>query len=95
MTLVESFFPKPKQESASAIQLTEFEGDLSFNGECLLYVYPAGDCDTFSWPLDTQFRTREKQLEQIEETLYGMREMGKFSSHVQRAYLPDGTWVNF
>lgn len=62
----------------------------------LLYLYPAGDCDTFDWPLDTTYRSEEKQLEQIAACLFDSVETGYLPSNVERVgILPDGTRIDF
>lgn len=89
------------QAQAQAIrdqhQVTLFvkEGKLYFRNteggdSILLVVYAAGDCDTFSWPLDTQYRPAAQQHENICRALYDEREMGNVPSTVRKAMLPDG-----
>lgn len=57
----------------------------------VLLVYPAGDCDTFSWPLDTSCRTVAGQHDDIVRAMYDEREMGNIPASVTEVILPDDT----
>jgi hypothetical protein len=65
------------------------------NGEdvIVLYRYPAGDADTFRWPLETSCRTEEKQREQIAVAMSDARECGDIAADIRTATLPDGSTI--
>jgi hypothetical protein len=68
-------------------------GQLMHNRDVVLVRYPEGDCDTFDWPLDTAYRPREKQLEQIAEAMSDARECGDIPVSCKSVFLPDGTEI--
>jgi hypothetical protein len=68
----------------------------TLGGESLvMVVYLAGDCNTFKWPFNTEFRTEEKQRLEIIQALYDDRECGRISADCNEAILPDGTKITF
>ena len=79
----------------STLNLFSNDGKLSYidqegNIAIVVVVYPEGDCDTFDWPLDTTYRSEERQQNDIISAIYDDREMGRVASHVDRVELPDG-----
>ena len=68
------------------------DGDLNIEGQLILFRYPAGDYDTFSWPLhscgmgtDPKWKTRMM----LAEALYGLRESGCIPPSCNTVKLPD------
>ena len=56
----------------------------------VIYSYPSGDVDVFSWPLNTTFRAYDVQLSQIAMAMADERECGRIGSEVTACSLPDG-----
>jgi hypothetical protein len=81
------------------VNLFEYDEHLNFiNTEqenmLVLVVYPAGDCDTFKWPLDTSYRSLNRQHENIIHAMYDAREMGHIPSDTTHVALPDSTLLS-
>lgn len=68
---------------AKQIQLTVIDGKLALDGELILVVYPAGDCDYISWPL-----TKPTNLARA---LYDAHQCMGFFSDGDTVLLPDGS----
>jgi hypothetical protein len=84
----------PNATSGGDIQLTvDAYSRLSVRRHLLIHRYPEGDIDVFTWPLDTRYRTREVQLEQIAMAVQDLREMGEIDRDITSIRLPDGTEV--
>jgi hypothetical protein len=81
---------------SNVIRLVERDGDLYYpdtvkdsygeSGPILVYVYPAGDCDTIHWP--------KPHMNNLRNVLYDDRECGYFEDN-DVIELPDGTVVSF
>lgn len=84
------------------IELFERNGKLWYHGQeewmgekdkTVLVRYTEVDYDTFNWPLDTTYRTAEKQMEEIAHAMYDARETGDIPADTGVIVLPDGTRI--
>ena len=73
----------------ATFQLGVEHGCLTAGGRILLYIYPAGDCDSFNWPPRPDVDTR-KTLGKLAGAIFDAIEMGDIPPKTE-VLLPDGT----
>ena len=66
--------------------LQDRHGDLYLGEEILIVMYPAGDCDTISWPF-----TEPRHATQLEKALYDLYQCTEELKEGDTVLLPDGT----